>query len=72
MKAEMEVMREIWIGHGELIEVGPDRDSLGMVEIRWKDDSGKITSRMSFPLDVAKLASKAIASCADELESKEE
>ncbi len=44
MKYELETMREIWLEGGEKIEIGPDRDGLSLVEIRYKSGSGQIYS----------------------------
>lgn len=70
-KFEMETMREIWTnGEVEHYEVGPDRDGLQLVEIRYREQGGKIGERMSFPPELARLISDAMAKCADELEKK--
>ena len=58
----METKHEIWDDdHGSCVEVGPDRDGLDLVEIRQKDETGKIEARMSFPKEQAALISKALA-----------
>lgn len=66
---EMETMREIWGPDGEfVIEVGPDRDGLGCVEIRLKDPpDSKTDFRLPVSPAVARLLSQAIALCAEEL-----
>lgn len=72
MKHEMETLREIWPerGEGEHIEVGPDRDGLGLVEIRQKEPNGQISARISMTTEAAILVSKALSMCADELGQK--
>ena len=68
MKFEMETLREIWNGEDKAhYEVGPDRDGLQCVEIRYRGEDGKIGERMSFPPEMARLISVALAKCADEL-----
>lgn len=72
MKYEMETIREIWpdCGSGEYIEVGPDRDVLGLVEIRQKEPNGKISARISMTIEAATLVSKALSMCANELQQE--
>jgi hypothetical protein len=71
MKYEMETMREIWPekGDGEHIEVGPDRDGLQCVEIRQKEPDNKISSRITFSVEAARLVAHAMLKCADEISS---
>lgn len=72
MKFEMETVREIWNNEDKSsYEIGPDRDGLGCVEIRYRDEAGKITERMSFPPDQVKLITKALELCVNEIEHKE-
>lgn len=67
MKYSIEIMREVWDdASGDHIEVGPDRDGLGMVELRY----GKDGQRMSFPPEMAYLIARAITACADEVTDK--
>ena len=71
MKAEMEVLREIWNNEDKShFEVGPDRDGLGCVEIRYSDEKGVIQERMAFLPEMASLIGKALTLCADELNLK--
>ena len=51
-------------------EVGPDRDGFGCVEIRYRDESGKITDRMAFSPAQAVLVGRAISLCAEDLGEK--
>lgn len=70
MKFEMETVREIWNDADKsCIEIGPDRDGLQLVEIRYRDEAHKIAERLSFPSEQARLIATAIMRCADELES---
>lgn len=58
---EMEMMFEVWNPEGWHYEIGPDRDGLGMIEIRYYDnDVVKSTHRLSFPKEDAKLIASAI------------
>jgi hypothetical protein len=71
MKYELETMREIWLEDGEKIEIGPDRDGLNLVEIRYKNGSGQIISRFTFPDGAESLIAEAILKCKEELKSNE-
>jgi hypothetical protein len=46
--------------HGCHISVGPDRDALDLVEIRYIDDQGKDIASFAIPKEMAKLLGKAI------------
>jgi hypothetical protein len=72
MKYEMETMREIWPekGDGERIKVGPDRDGLRCVEIRQLEADNKISSRITFSVEAARLVAHAMLKCADEISSE--
>lgn len=60
MDWEIETVKEIWHNKdGTCFEVGPDRDGLGLIEIRLRE-SGKITMRLSFPKEAAKLIAVAL------------
>jgi hypothetical protein len=74
MKYELETMREIWPNHGggEYIEVGPDRDGLKLVEIRQRERDGKISSRIAFDVEAARLVATAMLKCIDELSNTEQ
>lgn len=66
---EMETMREIW-GKNNVIEVGPDRDGLDLVEIRLKekvDGVYKIMARMTLTVEQAQLVSLALGKCVGEI-----
>lgn len=65
----METMREIWpdMGEGDYIEIGPDREGAGCVEIRQKEPDGKISARITMTIESARLVAKAVALCADDL-----
>ena len=73
-KFSMETVREIWNDRYNegCIEVGPDRDCLGLVEIRKRDDdkNAKIFNRMTFTTEQAQLVAQALTACANELERK--
>lgn len=49
MKYSSETVKQVWNDDtGERIEVSPDRDSPGLVEIRQLDSFGKIEARITF------------------------
>ena len=66
---ELETLREIWPdkGGGEYVEIGPDRDGLELVEIRQREPDGKISASITLHPEAARLLSKALADCAEEL-----
>jgi len=48
----LEVMCEIWDdGTGDRFEIGPDRDGLDMVEIRFRDRDGSTGPALSFDVE---------------------
>lgn len=68
MKFEMETVREIWNNEDRShYEVGPDRDGLSCVEIRYRDKDGKICERISFPPELARVIARALELCANEV-----
>jgi len=72
MKYEMETMREIWPGDGdgERIEVGPDRDGLGLVEIRMREEDNTVSNRIIIAPEGATLIATALCACANEIEKR--
>jgi len=57
----LEIKFEIWNDkHGDRIEVGSDRDSLGLIEIRYITEDGKTDSCISMTKDSATLMIKAL------------
>lgn len=69
MKFSLETMREIWNDEdGSKIEVGPDRDGLECIEIRYRNEKGIIGDRIMFPPGQAKLVAEAILACIKEKE----
>ena len=71
MKVSLETVREVWNDEdGEHWEVGPDRDDLGCVEIRFYDQDNKIGERMMFSLEAAAAIGGAILECVNELAKK--
>jgi len=67
MMCEMETVREIWNDMDKShLEIGPDRDGLGCVELRYYDEADKVTERMSFPPEMALHVSMALECCARE------
>lgn len=57
----LETMYEVWDDDdGDHYEIGPDRDGLGLVEVRMRDKDNKILLRMTFPSKQGRLISDAI------------
>ena len=58
----LEKMFEIWDDKtGECLEVGPDRDSLGLLELREKGEgTGKILARITLDRERARLLVEAL------------
>jgi len=66
---ELETLRKIWNNKtGEHFEVGPDRDGLGIVEVRLKLADGKIIERLGMSKPAAKLVADAIYKAIKEIE----
>jgi hypothetical protein len=64
----LEVLRQIWNDKtGDLVEVGPDRDGLDLVELRQKIDGGEEVVRISMPSEQATLVAQAMLRCAREM-----
>lgn len=69
MAYSVEVVRQIWDdADGERYDVGPDRDGLDMVELRYYDTEGKRLAELSFPAEQARLVACAMLACADEVD----
>lgn len=47
---------------GDRFEIGPDRDGLDMVELRFVDETGTITDRIAFPKELCNIIADAIRS----------
>lgn len=57
----LEHLYEIWNDStSECIEIGPDRDGLDLIEIRAKDDTGKLFSSITMTKEQAVLVTQAI------------
>lgn len=66
-KYTKEIMFEIWNDkHGTCVEVGPDRDSLGLIEVRYKDINGQTTTRFTFEKDEARFVAEALLGCVNQ------
>ena len=71
MRYTTEIMRVIWDDTtGESIEVGPDRDSLKLVEIRYRSDDGKLGNAMTFTPEQARLVAAVLIECVKEMEEE--
>lgn len=69
MKFTLETLREIHNDEdGSRYEVGPDRDGLDCVELRYRNLEGQFIERMTFPPDLAYLIADALIECGQELE----
>ena len=67
----METLWEIWNNEDKSnYEIGIDRDGLGCVEIRYRNEEGKIAGRMTFPPEMARLIADALQLCANEIDTK--
>jgi len=56
---------------GERIDVGEDRDGLGLMEIRYVDEKGKVGADIRFLPEHAHLLTEAISRVADFLQKRE-
>jgi hypothetical protein len=69
---KLETLYEIWNDKtGECVEVGLDRDGLDIVEVRQKDNEGKIEARMSFMPEQSALVAEAILKIVANLKAEE-
>ncbi len=61
MDYTLETKKEIWNDKtGEYIEIGPDRDALGLIEIRSYTNDDKCAARLTFSKEQIKLVAQAI------------
>lgn len=61
MSFSAETVIQVWNDeHGDRVEVGPDRDGLGLVEIRSYTDDNQIGSRITLAPEQAVLIAEAI------------
>ena len=61
MSFSTETVIQVWNDeHGDRVEVGPDRDGLGLVEIRSYTDDNQIGSRITLAPEQAVLIAEAI------------
>ena len=74
MKIETETLREIWNNEDKThYEIGPDRDGLGCVEIRYYDEDHILCgTRMTFPPEMARHIAYALEICSKELDNTKE
>lgn len=60
-KYSLERLYEIWDDTtGECIQIGPDRDGLGLIELRLKDDTGKVATSVTMTVELAGLVRDAL------------
>lgn len=61
MTYSLEAVYEIWNdATGSRIEIGHDRDGLGLIEIRQRDSDGKVTSSITMTKEESFLVYEAI------------
>ncbi len=61
MTYSLETKKEIWNDkYGTHFEIGPDRDALGLIEIRSYEEDGKLVSTMTLQKEEATLLAIAI------------
>jgi hypothetical protein len=64
-----ETIRQIWSNFGYRIEIGPDADGLGVIEIRYIEKDGEQPiGRITMDGDLAKLVAKVLTEYVAELE----
>lgn len=67
MKFTMEQLFEIWDDEsGTHLEIGSDRDGLGCIEIRYRDEKNVIGERMTFAPEQVPLIIKALSNLVKE------
>ncbi len=69
MPAKLEIVYQLWMEDGDRIEVGQDRDGLGLIEIRGFDAS-KIESAVLLAKDLAKQVSECLLCVLHDMEEK--
>jgi len=71
LKPELEKVYEIWPNDGDEwhVDVGPDRDGLSCVEIRYHE-KGKIADRMTYSPEIALLIGQALVQSANDILNK--
>lgn len=70
MNYSLETSYQIWNeSTGERIEVSPDRDALGLVEIRSLTDDSKVTSNIVINKEQVRLLIQALNKMFDQLEN---
>lgn len=65
----VETLREVWSERYECVEIGPDRDGLLLVEVRYKAADGKPGPCMAYATAQARLVARAMLACADEIDA---
>ena len=69
MGVKLEIVYQLWMEDGDRIEVGPDRDGLGLVEIRsFMDD--KVETAIILGKDLAKQVSECLLCVLHDMEEK--
>ncbi len=69
MPAKLEVVYQLWLEDGDRVEVGPDREGAGLIEIRGFD-SEKIESAILLDKDLAKKVSDCLLCVLSDMEEK--
>ncbi len=69
MSVKLEIVYQLWMEDGDRIEVGPDRDGLGLVEIRsFMDD--KVETAILLRKEEAKQVSECLLCVLHDMEEK--
>lgn len=67
MPHSLEKMYQIWDDRqGDCVEVGPDRDGLDLLEIRYRSERGKIGDRITLNFEQAKMLIQALTDLVDD------
>ena len=69
MSVKLEIIYQLWMGDGDRIEVGPDRDGLGLIEIRSFDGS-KLETAILLDKELAKQVSECLLRVLHDMEEK--
>ncbi len=69
MSVKLEIVYQLWMEDGDRIEVGLDRDGLGLIEIRGFDNS-KVETAILLDKELAKQVSDCLLCVLHDMEEK--
>ena len=69
MSVKLEIVNQLWMEDGDRIEVGLDRDGLGLIEIRGFDNS-KVETAILLDKELAKQVSDCLLCVLHDMEEK--